>query len=158
MVRQLELSARSSEIVVEFGDIRKEDPLEKSKEIANIIAGWFNAAVQGDGTYAGKHLSQRPTMLLVGTDPKEWLRGKAATEFLSNEARESGGRVKVNVGQVEAYKEGSVGWGIAHPTIRLPNGKQFQPRWSAVFHKERGRWKIVQIHASVGVPNEQVLG
>lgn len=132
--------------------------MEKSKELANIISGWFNAAVQGDGKYAGKHLSQRNTMLLVGTDPDEWLRGKAATAFLSNEATESGGHVKVNIGEVEAYKEGTVGWGIAHPTITLPNGKKVQPRWSAVFHKERGQWKIVQIHASVGVPNGQAFG
>jgi len=96
-------------------------------------------------------------MLLVGTDPEEWIRGKAAAKFLMNEARASGGKVKVSVGKVEAYMEGSVGWGIANPTITLPNGKKFQPRWSAVFHKERGKWKIIQIHASVGVPNEQIL-
>ncbi|MBM3947792.1 MAG: nuclear transport factor 2 family protein [SAR202 cluster bacterium] len=113
--------------------------------------------VGGDATYADKHLSKRSTMLLVGTDPEEWIRGKAAAKFLMNEARASGGKVKVSVGKVEAYMEGSVGWGIANPTITLPNGKKFQPRWSAVFHKERGKWKIIQIHASVGVPNEQIL-
>ena len=97
-------------------------------------------------------------MLLVGTDPKEWIRGKAAAKFLMDEAKAMGGQIKVNVGEVEAYKEGTVGWGIANPTITLPNGKKFQPRGSAVFHKDKGQWKIIQIHASAGVPNEQLLG
>lgn len=52
--------------------------MEKSKLLANIIAGWFTAAAKGDATYADKYLSKRPSMLLVGTDPKEWIRGKAA--------------------------------------------------------------------------------
>jgi hypothetical protein len=45
----------------------------------------------------------------------------------------------------------------------LPNGKSFSPRWSAVFHQEGGEWKLVQmhaseLHASVGIPNEELLG
>jgi len=131
--------------------------MEKSKEIAAIISGWFKAAEKGDGTYALANMSLKPSTLLVGTDPKEWFRGKTAAKFLSDEAATMGGKIKVKVGKVEAYKEGSVGWGIANPTITLPNGKDFQPRWSAVLRKETGRWKIVQIHASVGVPNEQLL-
>lgn len=131
--------------------------MEKSKEIADIIAGWFKAAEKGDGAYALTHVSRAPSTLLVGTDPKEWFRGKTAAQFLSNEAKSMGGQIKVKVGKVEAYKEGSVGWGIANPSITLPNGKIFQPRWSAVLHKEAGKWKIVQIHASAGIPNEQLL-
>jgi hypothetical protein len=32
------------------------------------------------------------------------------------------------------------------------------PRWSAVFRRENGDWKAVQVHASVGVTNEQLFG
>jgi hypothetical protein len=132
--------------------------MEKSKQVANLIEGWFDAVAKGDAAYPNKHLSKRPGMLLVGTDPKEWIRGGAAAKFLTEEAKALGGQVKVKVGKVEGYKEGSVGWGIANPTITLPNGKKFQPRWSAVLHKERGKWKFIQIHASAGVSNEEILG
>ncbi len=132
--------------------------MEKSKAVANIIAGWFQAAAKGESSYPGKHMSKRAAALLVGTDPKEWFRGKKAVEFLTAEAEAMGGHLKVSVGKVEGWKEGTVGWGIANPTITLPGGKKFQPRWSAVLHKERGRWRIIQVHASVGVPNEQLLG
>jgi ketosteroid isomerase-like protein len=131
--------------------------MKASKEIAGIIAGWFKAAEKGDGAYALTNVSHSPSTLLVGTDPKEWYRGRAAGQFLSNEAMSMGGKIKVKVGKVEAYEEGTVAWGVANPSITLPNGKLFQPRWSAVLHKEAGRWKIVQIHASAGIPNEQIM-
>ena len=67
------------------------------------------------------------------------------------------GDLQFSPGEIKAYEEGSVGWGIARPTFILPNGKQIPFRWSAVFHQEDGEWKMVQFHASVGVPNEQLL-
>jgi hypothetical protein len=42
--------------------------------------------------------------------------------------------------------------------LTLPNDKQISPRWSAVFHREDEVWKLVQLHASVGISNEQLLG
>ena len=62
------------------------------------------------------------------------------------------------MGEAEAFREGTVGWGVARPTLTLPAGKAISPRWSAVFHQEDGEWKLVQLHASVGVPNEALLG
>lgn len=69
-----------------------------------------------------------------------------------------GGVVQASPGDVEAYQEGSVGWGLARPTLTMPDGSQIAPRWSAVSHREDGTWKLVQLHASVGISNEELLG
>lgn len=93
----------------------------------------------------------------MGTDPNEWLEDEKVVEFLREEVKALGGVVKVELGEVEAYQEGSVGWGLASPTLIMPNGQQISPRWSAVFHQEDGGWKLVQLHASVGIPNEELF-
>ena len=49
--------------------------------------------------------------------------------------------IKVELGETEAYQEGTVAWGLARPTLIMPNGQQVSPRWSAVFHQEDGEWK-----------------
>jgi hypothetical protein len=36
-------------------------------------------------------------------------------------------------------------------------GRRVPVRLTAVLHQEEGDWKAVQIHASIGVPNEQML-
>jgi hypothetical protein len=132
--------------------------MQVSTELCNIIAGWFESVGKGDPSWADHHISRKDGVRLVGTDPSEMLEGEKVAEFLREEVKAMGGVVKVSLGEVEAYQEGSVGWGLARPTLTLPNGTQVSPRWSAVFHQEDGAWKLVQLHASVGISNEQLLG
>jgi hypothetical protein len=132
--------------------------MEPSQELRDLIAGWFQAVERGDASWADRYVSRQSGARIVGTDPNEWMDGEQGAAFLSEEARALGGQVKVEMSDLEAFREGSVGWGIARPTITLPNGNQFSPRWAAVFHQENGEWRIVQLHASAGIPNEEVLG
>ncbi len=131
--------------------------MQASTELRNIIAGWFESVSRGDPSWTDRHISRKDGVRLVGTDPSEVLEGEKVAEFLREEVKAMGGVVKASLGEVEAYQEGSVGWGLARPTLTLPDGRQVSPRWSAVFHQEDEAWKLVQLHASVGVSNEQLL-
>src|SRR3712207_5712357 len=130
--------------------------MERSPELRDIIECGFQAVVRGDASWVARHISQQAR--LVGTDPDEVLEGPQVADFLKQEVQAMGGTVNISPGETEAFREGSVGWGLARPLITLPNGKSFSPRWSAVFHQENGEWRVVQVHASVGVPNEELLG
>lgn len=128
--------------------------MRASTELRNIIEGWFESVANGNPVWAERYVSRRAGVRMVGTDPAQWLEGPKVTEYLKKEVKVLGGIVKVSQGGTEAYQEGSVGWGVANPILILPDGKQITPRWSAVFHQEDGEWKLVQLHASVGIPNE----
>ena len=39
----------------------------------------------------------------------------------------------------------------------FPDGSLMQTRLTAVMRQEGGRWKLVHMHLSVGVPDEQVV-
>ena len=132
--------------------------MEPSSELRRIIEGWFEAASKGDVKWRDQHVSRNSRIRIVGTEPSEWLVGQQAYEFLKNEAEAVGGKIKISVDEAEAYAEGNVGWGVAKITIALPNGKRKSPRWSAVFHREDGEWKLVQLHASIGMSNEEAFG
>ena len=127
--------------------------MEKSPELAALLAEWFRAASSGDTGWIERHVSRRAESRLVGTDPTEWLAGDDVVDFLAREARAFAGQVSIDPGTPEAYRVGDVGWGITRPTIRMPSGMEIRPRWSAVFHREDGQWKMVQIHASLGISN-----
>jgi hypothetical protein len=85
------------------------------------------------------------------------LQGEAAAGLLRHDIEALGGQVSVEVHDAEGYSEGDIGWGVARFTIDFGEMK-ISPRWSGVFHREGGEWKAVQVHASVGVSNEQVFG
>lgn len=131
--------------------------MQASTELRKIIEGWFDSIASGDPAWVERHVSRRACVRMVGTDPAEWLEGPRVTEYLREEVKALGGIVTVSQGGTEAYEEDSVGWGVSNPILTLPNGKQITPRWSAVFHREEGEWKLVQLHASVGVPNEVLM-
>ena len=132
--------------------------MQPSAELRDVITGWFKAAESGDAAWRDRHVSNHPSLRIVGTDPDEWLKGEPAYAFLKNEAATVGGRVKVKILEVEAYEEGSVGWGLALPEITLLDGQKVTPRWSAIFHREDGKWRMVQLHASIPVGNEAAFG
>lgn len=132
--------------------------MRESAELADVISSWFKAAADGDVQWRDDHVSRVPELRIVGTDPDEFLQGQEAYAFLRDEAENAGGKATVVVNHVEAYEEADVGWGVAVPTITLPDGRSVSPRWSAVFRREAGSWKMVQLHASVGVGNEVAFG
>ena len=118
--------------------------MEASQEIRDVMASWFEAVARGDVGWRDRHVSGSPDLRIIGTDPEEWLRGQPAFAFLRNEAAAAGGKLRISVGEIEGFVEGSVGWGAASPEITLPDGSHVAPRWSAVFHREGTAWKLVQ--------------
>jgi ketosteroid isomerase-like protein len=132
--------------------------MERCQELEEIIRNWFAAAAAGDASWRDRHVSKHADLRIVGTDPEEFLDGDAAYQFLKNEAENVGGKVQVRVAEAEAFSEGSVGWGVALPVITLGDGATVSPRWSAVFHREDGGWKMVQLHASIAMGNREAFG
>jgi len=132
--------------------------VQESAELRAVIAAWFDRVSYGDLLWVDRHVSRETGVRFVGTNPGEEIKGEEGAAFLEEEVMAMAGAVEVHLGHVEAYQEGSVGWELARPTITLANGHRISPRWSAVFHWEDGQWKLVQLHASVGIPNQELLG
>ena len=131
--------------------------MERSPELEQFIVNWFEGASRGDASLVDAHVSPGDGTRLIGSDPTEVFRGgSAVTQFLRGEVQSAGGNASFSPADVEAFEEGTVGWGTTTVTITMPDGKHVSPRWSAVFHKEDDVWRFVQTHASVGVANEDI--
>jgi hypothetical protein len=103
-------------------------------------------------------ISHAEGTVVIGTDPNEWWEGyEKIVSIYKTQMEEMGGMTLV-AGDPQAYCEGSVGWALDRPKFKLPDGKEIQARFSTVFHRENGEWKIVQHHVSIGVPNEEAIG
>lgn len=127
--------------------------MERSTEVANVLGGWFRAVATGDGAWADAHLS--PHIRVTGTDPAEVLEGHDAVAFLKREALGLARLATFEVAEPEAYVSGNVGWGFANPVITFKDGSGVvSPRWTGVVERDGDTWRIVQIHASVGVGND----
>ncbi len=131
--------------------------MQRSPDIEQLVAAWFDAASRGDASIVDAHVSRAEGVRLIGSDPAELFQGGGAVlEFLRGEVESAGGAATFTPADTEAFSEGTVGWATTHVTITMPDGRHVSPRWSSVFHLEDGVWRFVQTHASIGVPNEEI--
>lgn len=107
--------------------------MQRSTEIESIIREWFECVARGDATWLDRHLSRDADLRIIGTDPKEWLKGEQASDLLRADLGSLAGAAKFEVMDAEGYVEGEFGWGAAHFTIRIEGMPEFSPRCRRCF-------------------------
>lgn len=132
--------------------------MEASAELGQVLQQFYEAMGRGDIGFIERHTARQDGAVVIGTDPNEWLSGyQAVVRAVQAQTAEFGGAVNFTPGDVQGFREGSVGWAVDRPVLNLPGGA-VPFRISAVFHQEDGVWKAVQVHASLGVANQAVIG
>ena len=130
--------------------------MERSAELHDIIVAAFEDYSSENASSIERHTSREDEVRLIGTDPDEWFVGEQVAGVLMREAQDPSFRVS-SLGGLEVFVEGSVGWASARPTWVMDDGREVPSRWTAVFHREDGEWKMVQAHTSVGVPDRELF-
>jgi ketosteroid isomerase-like protein len=65
--------------------------------------------------------------------------------------------VRVDPGRTRGFANGDVGYAIGEPTWALPGDVSLSMRATFVLQREDGEWRIVHLHASVGIPDEKAV-
>jgi ketosteroid isomerase-like protein len=129
--------------------------MHPSPELENIVRQLYEKEASGGMLeFARRFYSRREGVLLVGTDPAERF-GDYKTILRFYKANAAAG-LDININDLEAHCEGSVGWVVDLVTASLPNGNKIPVRHTYVFHKENNEWKIIHTHISIPVPNESI--
>ena len=131
--------------------------MDQSSELKDVMSRFYEALQRGDTAFVERHCSTDPSVRGIGTDPSEWWSGKRLIEVFKEQLEAMGGTMPLFAGEIEAYSEGNVGWVADQPRFRTPDG-EMPVRFTGVFHKEDGAWKLVQAHTSIGVSNEDTFG
>src|ERR1700687_184126 len=119
---------------------------------------FYEAVADGDAATIANLLSEDASVLAIGTDPTEWWSGYAAiVGVFDAQMREFGG-FRFRSEDLQGWTHGRVGWVADRPTLLHPSGEEMPMRVTAVLHLERGQWRFVQYHLSVGTGNEELLG
>ena len=96
-------------------------------------------------------VSQEGTSI-IGTADDEW--------FTDREKLRSGfgyDGLRLEGGDPQAWEEGDVGWVADRPTMHVPGRGSIRTRFTGVFRREGGTWRLVLSHFSVGVPDAEAV-
>jgi ketosteroid isomerase-like protein len=131
--------------------------MKPSPAIREIQLRWVQATKATDVASVLALWSSEPGVMVIGTDPSEWLTTREAIEQLERAYVEGAGGPIPDDLEIVAYEEGTVGWANLRYTLKFPNGGSCLIRWTVIFHQEGGQWKGVSGHASIGVPDDKVM-
>ena len=127
--------------------------MEASIEVRDAVLGFYQAVSNKEVARFDDIVSADPATLVIGTAPGEWVTERPRLRF---GFQAEGLRVEAGP-EPAGHAEGSMGWFTDEPRFVLPNGQSFRTRLTAVVRSEAGRWKIVHMHWSAGVPDEEVV-
>lgn len=132
--------------------------MEVSAELRGRMQQYYDAARRGHGDDASAFLSHQDGFVVIGTDPDEWWDREGYSRAMRTQAQELGGEIPIEAGDIHAFREGSVGWVVDRPRFRFPDGTEVPARATVIYHLEDDAWRIVHLHLSLGIPNEEALG
>jgi adenylate cyclase len=129
----------------------------RSAEIEKFVLEMFEAFNRRDLGFVERTTSREAGTLDIGTDPDEWAEGyEAIIDLYRDEMREGPEQFDVGLDEVTAFSEGTFGWGAGRGYLGM-QAKRVPLRFTVVVHQEEGGWKLIQAHASIGVPNAETL-
>ena len=128
-----------------------------SEELRSFLLRFYTAWGTQDVEAMREMFSTGAHLLVIGSDPSEWWSGPAGVDVLIRQVGEMAG-LTIVPGTPVVYSAGNVGWVADQPTIKLGTGFETAARLTLVSVIERGHWRIVQWHLSVGLANEVAIG
>jgi hypothetical protein len=127
--------------------------VKASDEVIRAMLHFYERISAKDVASFDRLVSADPATLVIGTAPGEWVTERDRLRFgfeAEGLAMEAGGRPA-------GYEQGEMGWFVDEPTYTFPDGSPMRTRLTAVLRLEEGDWRIVHMHVSVGVPDEEVV-
>jgi len=125
--------------------------VEQSDDVRDAVLDFYRGVSEKQVERFDEIVSGHEATLIIGTAPGEWVTERPRLRF----GFETEG-LRIEAGPTPTgWSEGALGWFTDEPRFILPSGEAWWTRLTAIVRIEDGRWKVVHMHWSVGVPDEE---
>jgi len=131
------------------------DPAEQ--EIRGVIDQMTEAMHACDAAALASLLSDRPGVVTIGTDPGEWWNKQQLLASINEAMSLDGSQIRAEHDAHQVHVAGDLAWTEGTGRFVSEKGGERAMRMTGVFVREGGQWKVAQLHASIGVPNDEIF-
>jgi hypothetical protein len=128
------------------------EAMSPSMEIRDTMLEFYRRMLAGESDGANDLISRDPAMIFIGS-AGEWVDDQAV---LRAGTQVPGEGVEAGPNPV-GYANGDVGWFADQPSWLFADGSRAEMRLSAVLQREALGWRIVHVHMSVAVPDNECV-
>ena len=126
--------------------------MSPSTEIRDTVLEMYRRLLAGEAEAANDLISHDPALIFIGS-AGEWVDDQAT---LRSGTQEPGEGLEPGPNPI-GYANGDVGWFADQPTWLFADGTRAEMRLTAVLQHEAAGWRIVNVHMSVAVPDDQCV-
>lgn len=123
-----------------------------STEVRDTVLQMYRHMLAGEGDEANELISRDPALIFIGS-AGEWIDDQAT---LRSGSQVPGEGLEPGPNPI-GYANGGVGWFADQPTWLFADGTRAEMRLTAVLQHEPAGWRIVNVHMSVAVPDDQCV-
>ena len=123
-----------------------------SAEIVETMLEFCRRMQAGEADAANDLISWDPSLVFIGS-AGEWVDDQAT---LRSGTQEAGEGLVVGPNPV-AYADGDMGFFADQPTWLFADGTKAEMRLTAVLRREPPGWRVINMHMSVAVPDDQCV-
>jgi hypothetical protein len=130
--------------------------MDRSPEVEHLAIAWLASMKAGDTVAVASLFAACEATTVIGNDADQWFTGDAYTrKRLDNSIGENGG-IPFEPGSPIGWAQGDTGWFADQVTIVFP-AKTIPLRMTGVALRQDGMWRLVQLHVSAAVSDEDLL-
>jgi class 3 adenylate cyclase len=132
--------------------------MQRSPEVEAVNRRFWRAFIERDRQAMANMAGESADVRLVLSADDEWIKGDGHLGDIMAARADEIGIVSVEFDRLEGFEHGDTGWCAASLVVHRDTGADVTFRQTATFIIEAGVWRVVQIHTSIGVPNEDSFG
>jgi ketosteroid isomerase-like protein len=125
-------------------------------EVRKVLDEMIEAQNAGDAGRLRSMLSERPDAVHIGTDAEEWWTSGQVVDAVA--AASGGDDIRAVADDIDVHIHGDIAWAEGRGRFTRADGAERPVRMTGVLVREDNQWKVVQSHASIGVPNADIFG
>ena len=123
-----------------------------STDVRDTVLEMYRRMLAGESDAANELISRDPALVFIGS-AGEWIDDQAT---LRTGTQVAGEGLEAGLNPI-GYANGDVGWFADQPTWLFADGTRAEMRLTAVLQREEVGWRIVNVHMSVAVPDDQCV-
>jgi hypothetical protein len=127
-------------------------PMASSTEIVDTVLELYRRMLAGEAEEANDLISRDPALVFIGS-AGEWVDDQ---DTLRSGTQEPGEGLIAGPSPA-GYADGDMGFFVDQPTWLFADGTRAEMRLSAVLRREAPGWRVINMHMSVAVPDDQCV-
>ena len=133
-------------------------PIEKSPELEAVTRRLWTLYGSGSAKATANLISAHPDVRFILSADDAWIAGSDGILDVIGERSSRMDIERVEMDRLEAFEVGEFGWAAGAVTVFFASGESSSFRSTITYLLEEGVWRAVQVHTSVGVPDEETFG